>query len=71
MGRIKEQMLLEQEQEYELDLSYAEWLRDNTQESTELDINRMAKEYMEPYNLENFYLYVFSVNNVEYMPKVV
>jgi len=33
---------------------------------TELEITKMAKEYMGLYTLENLYLYVFSVNNVEY-----
>ena len=70
MSKVKEQMLRQQEEEFELDISYAEWLRDN-QEPSETEISKMAKEFLEPYNLESFYLFMFSMNNVGYRPKVV
>ena len=62
--RVKEQMIKFQEEEFELNLSYAEWLKDNVQEPS-----KMAKEYS--YSLSSFYLFVFSMNNVGYRPKVV
>ncbi|WP_373034911.1 hypothetical protein [Sulfurimonas sp.] len=68
MALVKNQLMKEQEEEFEQELSYQEWLRDNMQESSELEITRMAKEFLEPYTIENFFLYVFSMNNVEYIP---
>ena len=37
--KVKDQMIKQQEEEFELDLSYQEWLRDNLQEPSELEIN--------------------------------
>ena len=69
MSKVKQQQMMEQEKEFELDLSYAEWLEDNIQEPSEEEIIEMAIDVLSPYTFNNFYLYVSSVNNIEYLPK--
>ena len=42
MAQVKNQMMQEQEQEFELELSYQEYLQENYSEPTGLEIMEMA-----------------------------
>ena len=69
MSKIKEQMMLEQEQEFELELSYQEWLRDNFSEPSESDVNEMEQDFItKPHFVENQILSESSLNNPNYDP---
>ena len=68
MGKVKNQMEVEERQKFYLELCYQEWLQDYKEKAREEKFKRLAKEFLEPYVLENFLLYVGSVNNIEYKP---
>ena len=68
MGQVKNQMMKQQEEEFLLELSYGEWLRDNTEEPSASEIMDMAKEMLSPSAFTEMFWYVYSANNVEYLP---
>lgn len=68
MGRVKNQLVLEQEQEFELELSYQEWLRDNSSEPSESEIIDMAREMLSPSTFHEMLWYLVSANNIGYRP---
>ncbi len=70
MAQVKNQMMQEQEQEFELALSYQEYLQEKHSEPTELEIMEMAKEMLSPSTFSQLFWYVFAVNNTEYRPTV-
>lgn len=67
MARVKEQMVLDADNEFGLELSYQEWLRDNYSEPSEEELKLMARAILAPYTNNNLFLYVYSVNNIEYV----
>ena len=70
MAQVKNQMMLEEAQELELELSYREYLQEENIEPTELAIMEMAKEMLSPSTFSELFWYVFAVNNTEYRPTV-
>jgi hypothetical protein len=70
MGRVKNQLMMEQEQEFELELSYQEWLRDNSSEPSELEIIDMAREMLSPSTFQEMLWHVISANNPDYRPLI-
>ncbi|MDA7817233.1 hypothetical protein N9A28_03485 [Sulfurimonas sp.] len=66
MSKLKNQMVAENRQKFYLELCYQEWLEEHRGKVREVKLNQMAKEFLEPYVLENYMLYVGSVNNIEY-----
>ena len=71
MSKAKEQMMLEQEQEFELELSYQEWLRDNTDEPNELELNEMEIDFIEkPTTVKNRIITHKALNNTKYDPRI-
>ena len=52
MSKISESYLLEQLQEFELELSYNEWLMDNTTEPSGSELDEMEHDFsVKPYNI--------------------
>ena len=70
MGRVKNQLMLEQEKEFELELSYQEWLRDNSSEPSESEIIDMAREMLSPSTFQEMLWYLVSANNPDYRPLI-
>ena len=69
MSKVKEHYMKMQEQEFELDLSYQEWLRENLQEPSESEINEMEEEFLwKPSNRCNRILSDIALNNTDYNP---
>jgi len=69
MSKIKEQMILEQEQEFELELSYQEYLRDNTDEPTENELDEMEVALNKKhYSAENRIITQTPLNNIDFNP---
>ena len=69
MSKLSEHYLQLEQEEFELDLSYAEWLEDNIGEPSEKEMTEMARDVLYPYTSNNLHLYVSSVNNIEYLPR--
>ena len=70
MSKVKEQMMHEQEQEFELELSYQEWLRDNENEPTEKELDEMEHDYLkQPYFVSNRIITQKALNNSNYIPQ--
>ncbi len=69
MGKVKEQLLLQEQQEFELNLSYQEWLRDNIQEPSEDELNEMEHDFIrKPYFVQNRIITHRALNNTDYQP---
>ena len=69
MGKVKSQMMQEQEEEFELDLSYGEWLMENESEPSAVEIMDMARDVLSPATFSQMYNYLYSANNTEYKPQ--
>jgi hypothetical protein len=71
MGKVKSQMMIEEEQEFELELSYQEWLRDNTSEPSENELNEMEQDFLQkPHFVSNQIITHRPLNNPNYNPKI-
>ncbi len=71
MSRLSEHYLQLQQEEWELDLSYAEWLRDNIAEPTEEELNKMEQDFLQkPYYKSNHIISQTYSNNITYDPKI-
>ena len=69
MSKVKDKYLQDKELEFELELSYQEWLRDNFSEPSESEINEMEQDYiMKPYYRANRILSERALNNTDYCP---
>lgn len=68
MSKIKNQLMMQQQQEFELELSYREYLQENHGEPTGLEIMAMAKEMFSPSTFSEMFWYVFATNNANYRP---
>ena len=71
MSKLSEHYLQEQEQEFELELSYQEWLRDNIQAPTSEDLCVMEQEFLNKNShfVKNRIITQKSLNNSNYLPK--
>lgn len=66
MGRVKEQMMILQEQEFAEELSYQEYLEEESNEPSGIEIMDMAREMLSPATFSEMFKYVYSCNNVGY-----
>ena len=70
MSRLSEHYLQLQQEEWELDLSYAEWLRDNVTEPSEEELNEMEQDLLnKPHFVSNRIITQQHLNNITYGPK--
>lgn len=70
MSKIKEHLMLLQEQEFELELSYQEWLRDNFSEPSEKELDEMEQDFkLKPHFVSNRIITQQHLNNINYTPK--
>jgi len=70
MSKVKEQMMIEQEERFKLDLNYQEWLRDNYRRPNELEIIKMAKEMASPKVATEIFWILFAENCIDYNPNI-
>jgi len=68
MGKIKEHYMQEQQERFEQDLSYGEWLRDNIDEPSEVELNLMEEDLRESSNLSSQIITYIPLNNPNYNP---
>ncbi len=69
MSKVKEHYMKMQEEEFELDLSYQEWLMENIQEPSESEINEMEEQFLwNSSNRCNRILSDIALNNTDYNP---
>ena len=69
MSRYSEQLLQEQQDEFELNFSYEEWLRDNIMEPSEDELYEMEQDYLtKPYFASNQIITHKALNNTNYNP---
>ena len=70
MSRVSEHYLQLQQEEWELDLSYAEWLRENVDEPSEDELNEMEQDFLQkPHFVSNRIITHKCLNNINYSPK--
>lgn len=69
MSKVKEQMMHEQEQEFEFELSYQEWLRDNIAEPTSNELDEMEQDLLNKSHFcKNRIITQQPLNNTNYYP---
>ena len=69
MSKVKEQMMQEQQQEFELELSYQEWMMENVQEPSENELDEMEQDfYKKPHFVSNRIITHKALNNTNYQP---
>ena len=68
MGKVSEYYLQQQEQKFALDLSYAEWLRDNQSEPSEEELHEMEEDFYKSSAVKNRIVTHKSLNNKHYQP---
>ena len=69
MSRVKEFYMREVEDEFELELSYNEWLRDNFSEPTGKELDEMEEDSKKSSTMKNRIIALTSLNNQDYNPK--
>ena len=70
MSKLSEHYLQLQQEEWELDLSYAEWLRDNIEEPSEEELNKMEQDLSnKSHFVSNLIITQQHLNNINYTPK--
>jgi len=71
MNKIKDGLMKQQEEEFELELSYQEWLRDNFSEPSECELNKMEQDFLQkPHYLSSRIITHKALNNTFYIEKV-
>ena len=68
MGKVKEKFTQENIKEFELDLSYQEWLRDNFNQPSEDEINMMEQDCNKSNPINNQIITTKPLNNETYNP---
>lgn len=67
--KMKDKLLQDKQLEFELELSYKEWMRDNFSEPSESEIDEMEDDYIkQPYYRSNRILSERALNNADYNP---
>ena len=67
MSKMKENLMKQQEEEFELELSYQEWLRDNFSEPSEYELNKMEQDFLQkPHYLSSRIITHKALNNTNY-----
>ena len=67
--KYKEFYYKQLEDDFELDLSYQEWLMDNYSEPSEAELDEMEKSFKKPTSAENRIIAQKPLNNYNYEPK--
>ena len=67
MSKVKEAYVKQLENDFELDLSYQEWLRDNFSQPSELEVDEMNEE-INPSLASNRIISDKPINNQDYDP---
>ena len=67
--KVKEFHYQQLENDFELDLSYREWLRDNFSEPSEAELDEMEEEFRNPSTEQNRIIAQKPLNNYNYEPK--
>lgn len=67
--KVKELFIRQLEDEFELELSYQEWLRDNFSEPDENELNEMNKDLNKPSFVSNQIIAHKPLNKTNYNPK--
>ena len=69
MSKLSEHYMQVQEQEFELELSYKEWLRDNIAEPTSVELDEMEQDFItKPHFVSNRIIAQQHLNNINYNP---
>jgi len=69
MSKVKEHYMQQLQDEFELDLSYQEWLMENIQEPSEIELNEMEHDFLtKPHFVSNRIITHKSLNNSNYNP---
>jgi len=68
MGKVKDKLIQQQDKEFELDLSYQEWLRDNFNQPSEDEINMMEQDCNKSNPINNQIIATKPLNNQTYNP---
>jgi hypothetical protein len=69
MSKVKEAYVKQLEDDFELDLNYQEWLRENFSEANESELDEMEHDYIKkPYYDKNRIITTRSLNNPNYNP---
>ena len=69
MSKLSEHYMQERENEFELELSYQEWLRDNIEEPTGVELDEMEIDFLtKPTFAENRIITQSPLNNSNYNP---
>ena len=69
--RVKEAYYRGLENDFELELGYMEWLRDNFSEPNEDELNEMEKDFTKPSTTSNHIITHYSLipaNNIDFFP---
>ena len=71
MSKVKEHMMQQQQEEFELELSYQEWLMQNTVEPEEDELYEMEQDYLQKQShfVSNQIIAQQHLNNINYTPK--
>lgn len=68
--KVKDAFMQQQEFEFELDLSYREWLMENFSEPSEMEINEMERDCYQSQTVSNRIVTLKPLNNIDYYPKL-
>ena len=68
MGKVKDYMEREYNNEFELALGYKEWLRDNFLDPTIVEIMDMAEEVLSAETMNELFWDMNAENNSDYIP---
>ena len=71
MSKVKEHYMQEQQEEFELELSYQEWLRDNITEPSECELDEMEQDYLlkQSHFDKDRIITHRALNNTDYSPR--
>ena len=71
MSKVKQMHMKQLEDEFELELSYKEWLRDNFSEPSEDELNGMEEDSLKSSTEKNHIITHYSLipaNNIDFFP---
>lgn len=69
MSKAKEMYMKQLEDEFELELSYQEWLKDNSSEPSESELDEMEQDFLtKPHFVSNRIITHKPLNNINYSP---
>lgn len=68
MSKVKEAYVKQLEDDFKLDLSYQEWLRNNFSEPSEYELDEMEEDFIKSSALKNRIIAQTPSNNQDYQP---